>query len=102
MNTVRTRQRRRDDQSGSLVLIGGACDPEGAALASFLQMSGAAEGAPIVVITTASVDPEKAATLWKRDLERAGATNVEAPLIDRRQRAQDAACAELVRTARGI
>src|ERR1700712_3579696 len=102
MNTVRTRQRRRDDQAGSLVLIGGACDPMGAALASFLQMSGAADGAPIVVLTTASIDPVKAAALWKRDLESAGATNVEAPLIDRRQRAQDAACAELVRSARGI
>ena len=102
MSTVRTSQRRRGDETGSLVLIGGACDPDGAALESFLEMSGARDGAPIVVITTASTDPARAAITWKRDLESAGATNVEAPIIDRRQRAQDPACAEPVRTARGI
>jgi cyanophycinase len=102
MNTVRTRQRRRDDEAGSLVLIGGASDPKGAALGRFLAMSGAADDARIVVITTASTDPVKAASMWKRDLESAGATNVDAPIIDSRQRAQDTACAELVRSARGI
>jgi cyanophycinase len=102
MNTVHPHHRRGDDQAGSLVLIGGACDPHGAALARFLAMSDAAHGAPIVVITTASTDPTRAAAAWKRDLESAGATNVDAPVIDRRQRAQDVACAELVRSARGI
>jgi len=102
MSAMRTRQRRRGDEAGSLVLIGGACDPAGAALGSFLDLSGARDGAPLVVITSASTDPVKAAEVWKRDLESAGATNVAAPIIDRRQRAQDAECAELVRTARGI
>jgi len=102
MTAMRTRQRRRGDEAGSLVLIGGACDPAGAALGSFLDLSGARDGAPLVVITSASTDPIKAAEVWKRDLESAGATNVAAPIIDRRQRAQDAECAELVRTARGI
>jgi cyanophycinase len=102
MSTVRTRQRRRDDQAGSLELIGGACDPKGAAFTRFLDMSGARQGAPIVVITTASTDPARAGAMWKHDLEVAGATNVEAPIIDRRQRAQDPACAELVGSARGI
>jgi cyanophycinase len=102
MSSVRTRRRRRDDQAGSLVLIGGASDPAGAALGRFLTLSRAAEGARIVIITTASTDPVKAAALWTRDLESAGATNVEAPIIDSRQRAQDPACAELVRSARGI
>jgi cyanophycinase len=102
MSTVRTQERRRGDEAGALVLIGGACDPEGAALRSFLKMSGAADGAPLIVLTTASTDPAKAAIAWKRDLESAGATNVEAPVIDRRERAQDPACAELVRSARGI
>jgi len=102
MSAMRTRQRRRGDEAGSLVLIGGACDPAGAALGSFLDLSGARDGAPLVVITSASTDPIKAAEVWKRDLESAGATNVAAPIIDRRQRAQDAECAELVRTARGI
>ncbi len=102
MTSVRPKRRRRDDQAGSLVLIGGACDPQGAALGSFLDMSGARDGASIVVITTASVDPAKAAATWSRDLESAGATNVEAPLVDSRQRAQDASCAEIVRSARGI
>jgi cyanophycinase len=102
MSNVRTSQRRRGDETGALILIGGACDPSGAALGTFLEMSGASDGAPIVLITTASTDPAKAAVAWKRDLESAGATNVEAPIIDRRERAQDPACAELVRTARGI
>ena len=102
MSAMRTRQRRRGDEAGSLVLIGGACDPAGAALGSFLDLSGARDGAPLVVITSASTDPVKAAEVWKRDLESSGATNVAAPIIDRRQRAQDAECAELVRTARGI
>ena len=84
------------------MLIGGACDPTGAALGSFLEMSGARNGAPLVVVTSASTDPVRAAEAWKRDLESAGATNVEAPIIDRRQRAQDPECAELVRSARGI
>lgn len=102
MNAMRARRRRRDDQAGTLVLIGGACDPLGAALASFIDMSGARNGTTIVVITTASVDPAKAAVTWSRDLESAGAKKVEAPIIDRRQRAQDASCAELVRGAHGI
>jgi len=102
MTAMRTRQRRRGDEAGSLVLIGGACDPAGAALGSFLDLSGARDGAPLVVITSASTDPIKAAEVWKRDLESAGATNVAAPIIDRRQRAQDAECAELVRSSRGI
>jgi len=102
MSAMRTRQRRRGDEAGSLVLIGGACDPAGAALGSFLDLSGARDGAPLVVITSASTDPIKAAEVWKRDLESAGATNVAAPIIDRRQRAQDAECAELVRSSRGI
>jgi len=102
MSAMRTRQRRRGDEAGSLVLIGGACDPAGAALGSFLDLSGARDGAPLVVITSASTDPVKAAEVWKRDLESAGATNVAAPIIDRRQRAQDAECAELVRSSRGI
>ena len=102
MSAMRTSQRRRGDEAGSLVLIGGACDPAGAALGSFLDLSGARDGAPLVVITSASTDPIKAAEVWKRDLESAGATNVAAPIIDRRQRAQDAECAELVRSSRGI
>ena len=65
-------------------------------------MSGARNGAPLVVVTSASTDPVRAAEAWKRDLESAGATNVVAPIIDRRQRAQDPECAELVRSARGI
>jgi cyanophycinase len=97
------RARRREDASaGALVLIGGACDPLGAALGAFLELTGARDGAPIVGFTTASADPAGSARAWARDFDLAGVREVKFPLVDRRQRAQDAQIAELVREARGI
>ena len=95
-------RRRSDDRHGSLVLIGGACDPTGDALGAFVQLSGAQDGGRIVGITTASADPEQSARDWMEAFEQAGASNVEIPIIDRRDRAQDPAVVELIRSANGI
>lgn len=100
--TPRKTRRQSDEQSGTLVLIGGACDPLGKALGTFLRLSGATEGGRIVGFTTASADPTQAAIAWKDAFASAGVTNVEIPIVDRRDRAQDRRIAELVLSARGI
>lgn len=94
--------RREDRKAGVLVLIGGACDPSGPAMDAFLRLSGAREGAKIVGFTTASADPVGSAVAWKDAFAAAGATNVELPIIDRRERAQDARIAQLVLDAQAI
>lgn len=95
-------RRRTDRHTGTLILIGGACDPLGDALGTFLDRCGAREGGKIVGFTTASSDPQGSAHDWIRAFEQAGATNVEIPIVDRRDRAQDPRIVELVRSARGI
>jgi cyanophycinase len=94
--------RREDRKAGTLILIGGALDPTGPALDVFLRSCGAREGAKIVGFTTASTDPVRAAVAWKDAFAEAGATNVEFPIIDRRERAQDARVARMVLDASGI
>ncbi|HEX2093366.1 MAG TPA: cyanophycinase [Longimicrobiaceae bacterium] len=95
-------RRRTDPQAGTLVLIGGACDPLGDALGSFVERCGGREGGKIVGITTASSDPAGSAHKWKEDFAAAGAHNVEIPVIDRRDQAQDPRTAEMIRSADGI
>jgi cyanophycinase len=95
-------RRRTDARQGTLVLIGGASDPRGEALGSFVQSAGARDGGRIVAITTASQDPEQSARDWMAAFDEAGATHVEIPIIDRRDRAQDASVAALIRGAQGI
>lgn len=95
--------RRRTDRSpGTLVLIGGACEPQGEALGAFLRLSNALDGGKIVGITTASQDPANSARQWMADFEQAGATHVEIPIVDRRDRAQDRRIAQMIREADGI
>ena len=95
-------RRRTDRPAGTLVLIGGACDPRGDALGSFLERCGAREGGKVVGITTASIDPAGSAREWMATFAAAGARNVEIPVIDRRDRAQDPRIAEMIRGADGI
>lgn len=95
-------RRRGDRSAGSLVLIGGACSAGGDALGTFVRMAGGDAGERIVGFTTASSDPVQSALAWKNDLAAAGARNVEIPIVDRRERAQDERIASLVREARGI
>jgi cyanophycinase len=68
------------EQSGTLVLIGGACTPTGRALGSFVDEARAV-GGPIVGITEASADPEGSATLWIRDFASVGVAEVSFPRV---------------------
>jgi len=100
--SVQPNRRRGDRHSGALVLIGGACDPRGEALGSFIDRCGARSGGKVVGITTASADPAGSAREWMAAFATAGAHNVEIPVIDRRDRAQDPRIAEMIRSADGI
>jgi cyanophycinase len=95
-------RRRTDRNGGTLVLIGGACEPEGEALGAFLRLSNALDGGKIVGITTASQDPGSSARDWMKAFEQAGATHVEIPIVDRRDRAQDRRIAGMIQEADGI
>jgi cyanophycinase len=94
--------RREDRKAGTLILIGGALDPKGPVMDAFLRGCNAREGGKIVGFTTASTDPVGSAVAWKDAFAEAGAMNVELPLIDRRERAQDARIAQMVLAAQGI
>jgi cyanophycinase len=96
------RRKPADGARGALVLIGGACDPEGEALGAFVRLSGADHGAAIVGFTTASSNPSRAAAAWERDFRSVGVRNVDIPLVDGRDRANDPSIAERVMGAAGI
>jgi cyanophycinase len=96
------KRRRSDRRGGVLVLIGGACAAGGRALGAFLDRSGAREGGKIVGITTASQSPGASAREWLADFESAGVRNVEFPVVDSRDRAQDRRVAAMVREADGV
>ena len=101
--SVATVSRRRDDaRAGTLVLMGGAVQPRGAALGAFLDLCDGREGGRVVGLTTASRNALRSAHAWTRDFAQAGVHNVEIPIVDRRDRAQDERIADLVREARGI
>ncbi|HEX6750022.1 MAG TPA: cyanophycinase [Longimicrobium sp.] len=95
-------RRRGDRHDGTLVLIGGACEATGEAFGRFVDLAGGREGGRIVGITTASANPTRSAREWLRSFIEAGATHVEMPIIDSRDRAQDARVAEMIREADGI
>ena len=103
-NAVKSKptRRRNDRTSGTLVLIGGACEAEGEALGAFLRECNALDGGKIVGITTASQDPANSAREWMKTFDQAGATHVEIPIIDRRDRAQDRRIARMIDDADGI
>lgn len=95
-------RRRTDRGAGTLVLIGGACEPTGDALGAFLRHCNALDGGKIVGITTASRDPAGSAREWMKSFQEAGATHVEIPIIDRRDQAQDRRIARMIEQADGI
>lgn len=88
--------------TGSLVLIGGACDPHGEALGAFVDRAHGRDGGCIVGITTASQDPAASAREWMAAFRSAGADRVEIPVIDGRDRAADPRVAEMLAGADGI
>jgi cyanophycinase len=83
-------------------MIGGGCSPIGTALGSFIEMTSADEGQPIVGFTTASSQVAVSRDAWLLDLAQAGATNVTIPLVETREHACDPAIVEQVRGARGV
>lgn len=89
-------------RAGTLILIGGACTPQGEALGSFIKLASAGEGGPIVAITSASRDVSGSAAHWEADLAAAGAGDVVAPVIATREDAHNRDIAKMVARARGI
>lgn len=89
-------------RAGTLVLIGGACSPAGEALGAFLKLADAAEGGPIVVITSASRDVRGSARHWEADFAAAGVRDVLFPVIETRDDAQKRDIAKMVAKARGV
>ena len=90
------------NRSGTLVLIGGACTPNGDALGAFVQLAAAAGDGQIVGITSASRDVMRSARHWKRDLQTARAGRAVFPIIETREDACDPQIADLIKDARGI
>lgn len=68
--------------AGTLVLIGGACTPDGMALRAFVDQVQQL-GGPIVGITAASSDPVRSARLWTGDFASVGLTDVHFPAVSR-------------------
>lgn len=95
-------RRRLRDAAGTLILIGGGTTATGPAVSSFIEMTGARDGAPIVGLTTASSQVAVARDMWLADLAEAGATNAEIPIVETREQACDIALANKVASARGI
>ncbi|HLL84373.1 MAG TPA: cyanophycinase [Longimicrobium sp.] len=96
-------RRRTDRHTGVLVLIGGACDPEGAAFKSFIELCRAREGGgKIVGLTTASHEPTESANDWIKAFGTAGVRDVAIPIVDSRDRAQDRTVARMIEEADGI
>ena len=96
------RRYRPGSDAGTLVLIGGATTPTGAALGAFLALAHGREGGRIVGLTTASADPAGSAQLWRADFVAAGASNVEIPVVSDRKAACDPAIARLIAEADGV
>lgn len=100
--TSEMNRRRGDRHTGTLVMIGGACEPTGEAFQTFVRLADALNGGKVVVLTTASADPGASAREWLQAFERGGADNVEIPVVDSRDRAQDRQVARMILDADGI
>ena len=87
--------------AGTLVLIGGACGPEGHAFGAFVNEARAV-GGPIVGITEASADPAGSAKLWKADFAVAGLTDLSFVRVDRHDERTDLAAAERIEHAGAV
>lgn len=95
-------RRRNDRHDGTLVLIGGACEPTGAAFGRFVELAKGREGGRIVGLTTASMNPVRSARQWVKDFAEAGAHQVDFPIVDSRERAQDPVVARMILEADGV
>ena len=86
---------------GTLVLIGGACTPDGDALGAFVQEVRAI-GGPIVGITAASADPVGSARLWTGDFASIGVQDVHFPRVSRTDTQCDRETAARIDDAAGV
>jgi cyanophycinase len=87
--------------AGTLILIGGACTPEGAALAAFVREARAV-GGPVVGITEASSNPDNSAKLWRGDFASVGITDVSFPRVKRNDPHSDRAAAARIAEAGAV
>lgn len=87
-------------REGTLVLIGGACTPDGDALGAFVQLANGS--GPIVGITSASQGVRESATRWREDFATAGAGECVFPIIETRDDAFNPEFAELIENSRGV
>ena len=89
------------EAKGTLVLIGGACTPDGMALRSFVDAVQAV-GGPIIGITAASADPIGSARLWLDDFASIGVTDVHFPGVSRTDARLDREVAARIDDAAGV
>lgn len=87
--------------TGTLVLIGGACTPDGMAIRAFTDAV-ALVGGPIVGITAASADPAGSAKLWLADFATIGVTDIHFPPVSRTDARVDRDVAARIDEAAGI
>lgn len=88
---------------GTLLIIGGAEDKEGKCeiLSRFVEMAAATKG-PLVVVTTATQEPQSVGQEYDKIFRRLGAGNVEVLDLNTRQKANQKQTAELLEKAGGI
>jgi cyanophycinase len=89
-------------RAGTLVLIGGASDPRGDALAAFVNLASAARAGPVVGITSASGNPAASARRWRRDLRTAGLETTKIPVVATRDDASDPRIVRLIEESSGV
>lgn len=88
--------------AGTLVLIGGATDPRGQAIAAFANLASAADAGPVVCLTTASSNPAASARRWRRDLRTAGIEDFTVPIVATREQASDPRIVKMIEESSGI
>jgi cyanophycinase-like exopeptidase len=88
---------------GNLLIIGGAEDKLGQCkvLRNFVDISGEKE-AQLVVITTATENPDKVGGEYLRIFEKIGTENIEILNINKREDANNQKSAEIIRNSTGI
>ncbi|MDP9176186.1 MAG: cyanophycinase, partial [Gemmatimonadota bacterium] len=88
--------------TGTLVLMGGATDARGDALAAFASLARGTKGGPVVGFTTASANVRASARRWRRSLHTAGLESVTIPVVETREQASDPRIVKLIEDSSGI
>ena len=97
-----THVRPSEAPGGPLVLIGGNCTAQGAALGAFIDLASGRAGGRIVGISSASADPAESARYWMEQFTSAAVPGVEFPVFDRNDEASDKRLAEAIANANGV